>query len=369
MLNFLQEQLQLPVEKKFLWTDNQCVLHWIMSKKPLTTFVRNRVKEITETKDISFRYVITSQNPADLASRGVSAQDLNKCELWWRGPKWLQDSEKTWPTWDIPITTKEILEKIESETKGPKTLYEISNVTGENTTEGKVENKDKSTPLATPFGMDEKKYSSLLRLLRITAWLLRFLQKARKQKVQTGELKAIEIKRAKILWIKFIQKANFPGAFNTTSGNVNKKDHKNQLGVQLHDDGLLRCHGRMVHAEIPDDAIYPILPPKKSYFTSLLVKEYHQKLFHSGVSHTLAQLRNEYWIPQGRAEVKKAIHGCGICKRFQGGPFKLQSMSPWPRKKVVLPLPILDKIILAPCTSKMKVQKKRFGCVFSPVSQ
>ena len=370
MLHFLQEQLQLPVEKKFLWTDNQCVLHWIMSKKPLTTFVRNRVKEITETKDISFRYVITSQNPADLASRGVSAEDLDKCELWWRGPKWLQDSEKTWPTWDIPIITKEILEKIESETKGPKTLYEISNVTGENTTEGKVENKDKSTPSATPFGMDERKYSSLVRLLRITAWLLRFLQKARKQKVQTGELKAIEIKKAKILWIKFIQKANFPGAFNTTSGNANKKDHKNQLGIQLHDDGLLRCHGRMVHAEIPDDAIYPILLPKRSYFTSLLIREYHQKLFHSGVSHTLAQLRNEYWIPQGRAEVKKAIHGCGICKRFQGGPFKLPSMSPWPRKKVAKCAPFtytgLDyfgPLYIQNKSSKEKVWVCLFTCV------
>ena len=177
-LKFLQEQLQLPVEKKILWTDNQCVLHWIMSKRPLTTFVQNRVKEITETKDISFRYVITSQNPADVASRGVSAQDLDKCELWWHGPKWLENNEKTWPTWDIPVITKEILEKIESETKGPKTLYEISNLTGENTTEGKVEIKDKLTSLTTPFGMDEKKYSSLLRLLQITAWLLRFLQKA-----------------------------------------------------------------------------------------------------------------------------------------------------------------------------------------------
>ena len=119
MLKFVQEQLQLPVEKKILWTDNQCVLHWIMSKRPLTTFVQNRVKEITETKDISFRYVITSQNPADVASRGVSAQDLDKCELWWHGPKWLENNEKTWPTWDIPVITKEILEKIESETKGP----------------------------------------------------------------------------------------------------------------------------------------------------------------------------------------------------------------------------------------------------------
>ena len=64
MLNFVQEQLQFPVEK-VLWTDNECVLHWIMSKKPLSTFVRNRVQEITETKDISFRYVVTSQKRGD----------------------------------------------------------------------------------------------------------------------------------------------------------------------------------------------------------------------------------------------------------------------------------------------------------------
>ena len=38
MLNFVREQLQLPMKKKFLWTDNQCVLHWIMSKKALTNF-------------------------------------------------------------------------------------------------------------------------------------------------------------------------------------------------------------------------------------------------------------------------------------------------------------------------------------------
>ena len=296
MLNLVQEQLQLPMEKKFLWTDNQCVLHWIMSKKPLTTFVQNRLKEITETKDISFRYVETSQNPADLATRGVSAQDLDKCELWWHGPKWLQDSEKTWPTWDIPMITKETLEKIESETKGPKTFYETSNVAGENINEGKVESKDKSASFVTPFRMDEKKYSSLLRLLRITAWLLRFVQKARKQKTQTGELKAIEIKEAKTLWIKSIQKTYFPEAFNSTNGTVSKKDYKNQLGIQLHEDGLLHCHGRMIHAELPPDAVYPILLPKRSHFTSLLIKEYQQKLFHSSVSHSLAQLRNEYLI-------------------------------------------------------------------------
>ena len=67
------------------------------------------------------------------------------------------------------MITKETMEKIESETKYPKTLYETSNLTGENINEGKVENKDKSTPFATPFRMDEKKCSSFLRILRITA--------------------------------------------------------------------------------------------------------------------------------------------------------------------------------------------------------
>ena len=162
--------------------------------------------------------------------------------------------------------------------------------------EGKVESKDKSASFVAPFRMDEKKYSSLLRLLRITAWLLRFVQKARKQKTQTGELKAIEIKEAKTLWIKFIQKTYFPEAFNSTNGTVSKKDYKNQLGIQLHEDGLLHCYARMILTELPPDAVYPIRLPKRSHFTSLLIKEYHQKLFHSGVSHTLAQLRNEYWI-------------------------------------------------------------------------
>ena len=187
------------------------------------------------------------------------------------------------------MITKETLEMIESETKGSKAFYETSNLAGENINEGKVQSKDKSASFVTPFRMDEKKYSSLLRLLRITAWLLRFVQKARKQKTQTGELKAIETKEAKILWIKSIQKTYFPEAFNSTNRTVSKKDYKNQLGIQHHEDGLLHCHGRMIHAELPPDAVYPILLPKRSHFTSLLIKEYHQKLFHSGVSHTLAQ--------------------------------------------------------------------------------
>ena len=148
MLNFVQQQLQPPTEKKFLWTDNQCVVHWIMSKKPLTTFVQNRVKEITETKDISFGYVESSQNPADLAARGVSAQDLDKCELWWHGPKWLQDSEKTWPTWDIPMITKEFWRRLKVKQRARKPSMKPPTWLEKTSMKGRLNTKISQHPLS-----------------------------------------------------------------------------------------------------------------------------------------------------------------------------------------------------------------------------
>ena len=40
----------------------------------------------------------------------------------------------------------------------------------------------------------------------------------------------------------------------------------------------------------------------------LLILEIHGRLIHAGVSHTLNQLRQEYWIPHGRVEVKHLLH-------------------------------------------------------------
>ena len=34
-LNFVQRKLRLPIQKRFLWTDSQCVLLWLTSKKLL----------------------------------------------------------------------------------------------------------------------------------------------------------------------------------------------------------------------------------------------------------------------------------------------------------------------------------------------
>ncbi|MCG8078471.1 MAG: hypothetical protein JAY75_19800, partial [Candidatus Thiodiazotropha taylori] len=84
-LRFVKEQLKVFIESTYLWTDSQCVLRWINSEKELSVFVRNRVQEINREGDIVFRYVSTTENPADVATRGTTVPKLQENSLWWYG--------------------------------------------------------------------------------------------------------------------------------------------------------------------------------------------------------------------------------------------------------------------------------------------
>ena len=72
--NFIVQELKLPIYKRYLWTDSECVLHWMKSSKLLPLFVENRIKEIRMEKDITFCYIPSKQNPADYATRGLTVQ-------------------------------------------------------------------------------------------------------------------------------------------------------------------------------------------------------------------------------------------------------------------------------------------------------
>ena len=64
-----------------VWTDSECVLNWLTSKKPLYVFVQNRITEINSEKDIEFRYISPKENPADIPSRGMNSTNLKNCTL------------------------------------------------------------------------------------------------------------------------------------------------------------------------------------------------------------------------------------------------------------------------------------------------
>ena len=98
--------------KKIIWTDSQCVLNWIKSMKLLSVFVQNRLKEITSDESIQFHYINTKENPADLATRGLSSQVLKESTLWWKAPDWLKKDESSWPTWNVPPVNNYTLQDI-----------------------------------------------------------------------------------------------------------------------------------------------------------------------------------------------------------------------------------------------------------------
>ena len=107
--------------------------------------------------------------------QGKSPDELTS-SIWWHGPVWLAKHVQQWP--DSKFTNNDSSPEIESEIKGSKSFYEAKLVCGEDSPGKSVETKPNLSDI------DETRYSSLIKLLRVTAWVLRFIHKLKKQ----GEL-------------------------------------------------------------------------------------------------------------------------------------------------------------------------------------
>ena len=66
----------------------------------------------------------------------------------------------------------------------------------------------------TPFGISERKYSSLTKLLRVSTWALRFNRKLQKKSTIKGQLTSDKISQAKVMWEKYVQKSVFTPEIN-----------------------------------------------------------------------------------------------------------------------------------------------------------
>ena len=131
--------------------------------------------------------------------------------------------------------------------------------------------------------------SSLLKLLRVTAWILRFVDKLWKRDHRTGPLSAEEVQVARLMWEKNIQLKSYSDVIDRVQqGRKNNTVH--QLNLQLESNGLLRCHGQFGNADLTQGAKFPKLLPKDEYFTQLVINDVHTKILHSGVSQTLATI-------------------------------------------------------------------------------
>ena len=80
-------------------------------------------------------------------------------------------------------------------------------------------------------------------------------------------------------------------------------------------DGVAWVGGRLAQLDIDVDMKHPIIMPQRSHLTELFIRQHHDKLHHTGTSHTWASLRQRFCIVKGAAAVRHSIGQCIKRKR------------------------------------------------------
>lgn len=316
-VSFVKEQLKIDISDVYVWTDSMAVIGWLNSSKNLPTFIRNRVREIKSHDSIVLSYVKTSENPADIATRGATVKALSENKLWWHGPDFVKQSSDKWLLGQQFYPHVDVL---------------ISAIVKEPEYNGEAGDKP-------PFDIDSHRFSSVSKIFRVTAYVIRFIRKLRGKVIIRKTLTSEEIQDAEVMWLKYVQRKQYPAEFDSSGKPTSLQK---QLGVYVDNQGLLRCVGRLDNAELSEGAKHPLLLPPKEHVTKLFIERVHKECFHSGVSQTLARLRLRFWIPKGRSIVKSVIRQCSICRRIEGGPYKMPPMAPIPACRVTESTPFAN---------------------------
>ena len=98
--SMLRKELKVEITATTFWCDSTAVLQILAnSTKRFPTFVANRIATIERMVSLnsSWRHVPTQLNPADLASRGLTAENLVNDQNRLQAPDYLWNPEDCWP--------------------------------------------------------------------------------------------------------------------------------------------------------------------------------------------------------------------------------------------------------------------------------
>lgn len=87
VINTVIKVMQIESVIMKCWTDSTIVLAWIKGHPSrLNIFVANSITEIQKSFPIEIqRHVVSEDNPADCATRGVEPDIFHRHPLWWTG--------------------------------------------------------------------------------------------------------------------------------------------------------------------------------------------------------------------------------------------------------------------------------------------
>ena len=158
-----------------------------------------------------------------------------------------------------------------------------------------------------------KKFSNSRRLVRVSAYVLRF----------DGPLTPEEPQDAEIYWVKESQKSLL--------GRLKKGDFQ-KLSPFTDNKGIIRVGGRADEALISYEARHPALLPHIHWISLLITRHFHQT-GHSGVATTEAKVRKKFWILRAHDLAKTVRFRCAPCREMEAR-VETQFMADLPRSRL-----------------------------------
>ena len=282
------------------WTDSSTVLCWLRTDpRRYSVFVANRLGEIDELTEVrDWRWVPTRENPADIGTRDAEAPDLSASGRWFCGPDFITRSAEHWPQErhrkaEIPDDDLEL-----------RTRY--------------VGLTYRQTEALPELG----RFSSWLRLIRVTSWTLRFVRRCRQDsRAASGRtLNASELDTAERHWIRMAQEDSFGsdiatlrrGEKLTTSSRITTLD-------PIYDsEGVLRMGTRL--SAVSDREINaPVILDGDHPYTRLWIRHVHERE-HASTEKTIAQLREGFFVLRMRTNARMVAHRCLTCRMARAKP-------------------------------------------------
>lgn len=305
------ESLTLPIDKCYFWCDSTIVLSWLATpSNQLKNFVRNRVNEIQEsTNGHTWGYVSSKDNPADLVSRGVSADNISNSILWWKGPTFLSQNKDEWPQKPFNYEKQDL----------PDVSADYcSNFCNKSINVPNQLNNNQKSIIQNLI----QKYSNYNYLQRIVAYIQRFIHNCsikNKNTKLTGPLRTQELNNSSILILKHAQLEMFPEEFAILASGklLSRKNRLISLTPFLDVNKIIRVGGRLNNSPYDYDTKHPILLCSKHQLTKLIFQTQHVKLLHAGPQLLLANIRQNYWPIKGKNLAKSTVNNCLKCFRFK----------------------------------------------------
>nr|CAI5841831.1 unnamed protein product [Callosobruchus analis] len=286
--------LNINFDRKYYYTDSMVALAWIKGEPTRwKTFVANRVSEIQgQTSSCEWYHIASEDNPADVLSRSLPPSQLENHNLWWHGPKWLTQENSSW--------------KVSSNIKIDLAVPEQRKLASTTLLAGNNQN--------VVLNLIDK-FSSFLRLQRVLAYVLRFLNSCKKQnKRRVGVLSREELDDSLRLLIKTVQLECFEVEYNCLLKGKQIPTKSNILALNpfMHQD-VLRVGGRLNNADKTFNAKHQIILPKGHKLTKLLLIYEHERLMHCGAQQLLYSLREKFWPLHARNTCKQVVRQCVTC--------------------------------------------------------